>query len=209
VRSGGSGGRRTGAPSQGGSPPDVRSPASVADLGPVGPGWHGRGMAVRRRRNRHLGRPTCDFAADRGFSLSDPWCGPTVPGTTSGTYNDVVLHMVWRRCSTPVDAETPGREAESVRCPFCRYPDSRVVDSRERSDGDAIRRRRSCPECGRLHVELRADGGEQPVHGVGVGGAGRQLLKLVQGGQGVARAGAGADHVLAHGSPCRRRETAP
>jgi transcriptional repressor NrdR len=36
-----------------------------------------------------------------------------------------------------------------VRCPFCRHPDSRVVDSRETSDGDAIRRRRSCPECGR------------------------------------------------------------
>jgi transcriptional repressor NrdR len=36
-----------------------------------------------------------------------------------------------------------------VRCPFCRHPDSRVVDSRETSEGDAIRRRRSCPECGR------------------------------------------------------------
>ena len=36
-----------------------------------------------------------------------------------------------------------------MRCPFCRHPDSRVVDSRETSEGDAIRRRRSCPECGR------------------------------------------------------------
>jgi len=36
-----------------------------------------------------------------------------------------------------------------MRCPFCRYPDSRVVDSREVGEGDAIRRRRSCPECGR------------------------------------------------------------
>jgi transcriptional repressor NrdR len=36
-----------------------------------------------------------------------------------------------------------------VRCPYCRHPDSRVVDSREANDGDAIRRRRSCPECGR------------------------------------------------------------
>jgi len=36
-----------------------------------------------------------------------------------------------------------------VRCPFCRNPDSRVVDSRETSEGDAIRRRRSCSECGR------------------------------------------------------------
>ena len=37
----------------------------------------------------------------------------------------------------------------AVRCPFCRQGDSRVVDSRETPDGDAIRRRRSCPECGR------------------------------------------------------------
>jgi transcriptional repressor NrdR len=36
-----------------------------------------------------------------------------------------------------------------VHCPFCRFPDSRVVDSRETDDGAAIRRRRSCPECGR------------------------------------------------------------
>ena len=36
-----------------------------------------------------------------------------------------------------------------MRCPFCRHDDSRVVDSRETNDGDAIRRRRSCPQCGR------------------------------------------------------------
>ena len=34
-------------------------------------------------------------------------------------------------------------------CPFCRHPDSRVIDSRAAEDGTAIRRRRSCPECGR------------------------------------------------------------
>jgi transcriptional repressor NrdR len=36
-----------------------------------------------------------------------------------------------------------------MRCPFCRHSDSRVVDSREVEDGQAIRRRRSCPGCGR------------------------------------------------------------
>ncbi|MCA1007996.1 transcriptional regulator NrdR [Rhodococcus hoagii] len=36
-----------------------------------------------------------------------------------------------------------------MHCPFCRHPDSRVVDSREADEGAAIRRRRSCPECGR------------------------------------------------------------
>ncbi len=37
----------------------------------------------------------------------------------------------------------------SVKCPYCRYPDSRVVDSREADDGKMIRRRRACQECGR------------------------------------------------------------
>ncbi len=36
-----------------------------------------------------------------------------------------------------------------MRCPYCRHADSRVVDSREADDGQLIRRRRSCPECGR------------------------------------------------------------
>lgn len=37
----------------------------------------------------------------------------------------------------------------AVRCPFCRHADSRVVDSREVDEGQAIRRRRSCSACGR------------------------------------------------------------
>ncbi|HEY7488150.1 MAG TPA: transcriptional regulator NrdR [Streptosporangiaceae bacterium] len=36
-----------------------------------------------------------------------------------------------------------------MHCPFCRNPDSRVIDSRAADDGAAIRRRRACPECGR------------------------------------------------------------
>lgn len=36
-----------------------------------------------------------------------------------------------------------------MRCPFCRHTDSRVVDSREVDEGQAIRRRRSCSVCGR------------------------------------------------------------
>jgi transcriptional repressor NrdR len=36
-----------------------------------------------------------------------------------------------------------------MRCPYCRHSDSRVVDSREADDGQLIRRRRSCPECGK------------------------------------------------------------
>jgi transcriptional repressor NrdR len=36
-----------------------------------------------------------------------------------------------------------------VYCPYCRHPDSRVIDSRTAEDGAAIRRRRSCQACGR------------------------------------------------------------
>jgi len=36
-----------------------------------------------------------------------------------------------------------------VYCPYCRHSDSRVIDSRTADDGAAIRRRRSCPACGR------------------------------------------------------------
>lgn len=36
-----------------------------------------------------------------------------------------------------------------MHCPFCRHPDTRVIDSRSTEDGAAIRRRRTCPECGR------------------------------------------------------------
>ncbi|WP_129336838.1 transcriptional regulator NrdR [Cellulomonas endophytica] len=36
-----------------------------------------------------------------------------------------------------------------MHCPFCRNPDSRVVDSRTSDDGSAIRRRRQCPQCQR------------------------------------------------------------
>ncbi|MGB3304644.1 MAG: transcriptional regulator NrdR [Thermomicrobiales bacterium] len=36
-----------------------------------------------------------------------------------------------------------------MRCPYCRARDSRVIDSRELSEGDAIRRRRECVQCHR------------------------------------------------------------
>lgn len=36
-----------------------------------------------------------------------------------------------------------------MHCPFCKHVDTKVVDSRLADEGQAIRRRRSCPECGR------------------------------------------------------------
>ncbi len=32
-------------------------------------------------------------------------------------------------------------------CPYCGYPETKVIDSRETNDGKAIRRRRECEKC--------------------------------------------------------------
>jgi len=36
-----------------------------------------------------------------------------------------------------------------MKCPFCDNPDTKVVDSRPTEEGQAIRRRRECEQCGR------------------------------------------------------------
>ena len=36
-----------------------------------------------------------------------------------------------------------------MKCPFCGYIDTKVIDSRPIEDGNAIRRRRECEKCGR------------------------------------------------------------
>ena len=35
-----------------------------------------------------------------------------------------------------------------MKCPFCGFAESKVIDSRPTEDGERIRRRRECPECG-------------------------------------------------------------
>jgi len=47
-----------------------------------------------------------------------------------------------------------------MKCPFCKHPDTQVVDTRENEDGDNIRRRRRCLSCDKRFtthetVELR------------------------------------------------------
>ncbi len=34
-----------------------------------------------------------------------------------------------------------------MRCPYCNYPESRVLDSRPAEEGTAVRRRRECVQC--------------------------------------------------------------
>ena len=47
-----------------------------------------------------------------------------------------------------------------MKCPFCKSPDTQVIDSRVSEDGDSIRRRRRCATCSKRFttyetVELR------------------------------------------------------
>jgi len=34
-----------------------------------------------------------------------------------------------------------------VKCPFCEFDETKVIDSRLTEEGDAVRRRRECPSC--------------------------------------------------------------
>lgn len=36
-----------------------------------------------------------------------------------------------------------------MKCPYCSNPDTKVIDSRPAEDGNSIRRRRACDECGK------------------------------------------------------------
>ena len=45
---------------------------------------------------------------------------------------------------------------EPMHCPFCKNEDTRVVDSRVFDDGQGIRRRRSCNECGRRFTTVES-----------------------------------------------------
>ena len=54
----------------------------------------------------------------------------------------------------------PALLTDPMKCPFCKHPDTQVVDSRESEEGDSIRRRRRCLSCDKRFttyetVELR------------------------------------------------------
>ena len=51
-----------------------------------------------------------------------------------------------------------------MKCPYCSYPESKVVDSRHSDDGLSIRRRRECLQCQRRFttiVVVKKDGSRQ------------------------------------------------
>ena len=43
--------------------------------------------------------------------------------------------------------DAPALASAPMRCPKCHADDTKVIDSRESTDGMAIRRRRACPSC--------------------------------------------------------------
>ena len=60
-----------------------------------------------------------------------------------------------------------------MKCPFCSESDNKVIDSRMSKDGEVIRRRRECLECGRrfttyerieevLPLVIKKDGRREP-----------------------------------------------
>lgn len=71
-----------------------------------------------------------------------------------------------------------------MKCPYCGKDDDRVVDTRSRDDGKAIRRRRCCLQCGRRFITIeeiedkvryviKADGRREPYDR-------RKLMKGIQ-----------------------------
>jgi transcriptional repressor NrdR len=76
-----------------------------------------------------------------------------------------------------------------MQCPFCRAPDSRVIDSRLAREGDVVRRRRHCDACTRrfttyervdaaLPMVVKKDGRREPFdRGKIVGGLARACEK--------------------------------
>lgn len=56
--------------------------------------------------------------------------------------------------SGPARGPSSGTGEHAVNCPYCRAPDTRVVDSRTAEDGGAIRRRRLCMRCERRFTTL-------------------------------------------------------
>jgi transcriptional repressor NrdR len=46
----------------------------------------------------------------------------------------------------------PTTRTDLMHCPYCKHPESRVVDSRDVEGQESIRRRRECAECGRRYT---------------------------------------------------------
>src|SRR6478735_1829500 len=75
--------------------------------------------------------------------------------------NLMMIGATWAAVRSSSISFAEGRPESFVRCPYCHSRDSRVIDSRELTGGESIRRRRECPVCSRRfttyeRVELAA-----------------------------------------------------
>lgn len=75
-----------------------------------------------------------------------------------------------------------------MRCPYCQYEDSRVLDSRTGEDGAVVRRRRECPRCRRRFTTyervgevrvmvVKKDGRREPFDGSKIAAGMRKALE--------------------------------
>lgn len=49
-------------------------------------------------------------------------------------------------------------------CPYCKEPNTQVIDSRTCEEGSAIRRRRKCPTCGARFTTYEKAALQMPAH---------------------------------------------
>src|ERR687896_645359 len=52
-------------------------------------------------------------------------------------------------CKRSGEERGGGRPRLAMKCPYCAHLGDKVVDSRESKEGEVIRRRRECLECGK------------------------------------------------------------
>src|SRR6202035_5217551 len=92
----------------------------------------------------------------RAHSGAGPCAGWGVCFTVTTTYSSYRPVVYPQGVLTGVGCRRGVGGGGHVICPYCRNLDSRVIDSRTADDGAAIRRRRSCPSCGRRFTTQEA-----------------------------------------------------
>jgi len=80
----------------------------------------------------------CDIIDARGDAAAIEQVKADTRGTIQGTRGRLCLTL----CPFPLYLVS-----DSMRCPFCSAPDTKVIDSRLANDGDSVRRRRECLTC--------------------------------------------------------------
>ena len=70
-------------------------------------------------------------------------------GLTFGRAKEIAHEVLGARVRTSSGSHAAARERRAMKCPYCGHLGDKVVDSRESKEGDVIRRRRQCLNCGK------------------------------------------------------------